>query len=340
MLRIPTTCALVAACLLAGGGLAAADVKTDEKTAVKLEGMLGTMAGMFGGKAMKEGLVSTVAVKGDRRFRGDENMAEIVDLNEEKVYQVDLRKKTYTVMTFAEIRKRMEEARRKAEEQMAKSKPEQKAGPDEKGREMEMDFDIKETGQKRAINGFDCREVVMTVTVREKGKTLEQNGGLVLTSSQWLAPKIAALDEVAQFELRYAQKLAGPTMAAQAEQLAAALAMYPGIASAMNKLRTEGVKFDGTAIQTVSTFDAVASAEQQKQQAEAKSDEGSTPTGIGGLMGGLGRKMMKKKEPEGGAANATPGRARIMTMTNEVLKVTPSATAEDVAIPAGFKLKD
>jgi hypothetical protein len=325
-------------CLIAGG-VARADVKSDEKTAVKLEGMLGTVAGMFGGKAMKDGLVSTVAVKGDRRFRGDENNAEIVDLNEEKVYELDMRKKTYTVATFAEIRQRLEEARRKAEEQAAKAKPEEKR-QDGKSPEVEVDFDVKETGQKRAVNGFDCREVVMTVVVREKGKTLEQAGGLVLTSTQWIAPTVPALAEVADFEMRYATKLAGPEMMAQAQQLASALAMYPGIASAMGRLRTEGAKFEGTPIQTVSTFEAVASAEQQKEQAQARSEEGDSPKGMGGLLGGLGRRMMKKKDSEPAAPAAAPGRARILTMTNEVLKVTPSAAADDVAVPAGFKLRN
>ena len=46
----------------------------------------------------------------------------------------------------------------------------------------------------------------MTITVREKGKTLEQGGGMVLKSDMWLAPTIAAMKEVADFDLKYAQK--------------------------------------------------------------------------------------------------------------------------------------
>ena len=46
---------------------------------------------------------------------------------------------------------------------------------------MEIDFDVKNTGEKKTINGFDTHEVVMTITVREKGKTLEQSGGMVVT---------------------------------------------------------------------------------------------------------------------------------------------------------------
>ena len=44
-----------------------ADVRADEKTHVQFAGMLGRMVNMFGGKAAREGVTSTVAVKGDRK---------------------------------------------------------------------------------------------------------------------------------------------------------------------------------------------------------------------------------------------------------------------------------
>ena len=93
---------------------------------------------------------------------------------------------------------------------------------------MEIDFDVKNTGEKKTINGFDTHEVVMTITVREKGKTLEEAGGMVLTSDMWLTPKIAAMKEIADFDQRYAQQLVGPMVAGvSAEQMAPAMAMYP-----------------------------------------------------------------------------------------------------------------
>src|SRR5262249_36328960 len=149
------------------------------RTQVKLEGMLGRMAGLFGGKAMKEGVVSTVAVKGDRKMTTTGDTGEVVDLAEEKIYRLDLDKKSYTVVTFDELRKQMQEAQRKAQEnaRQAQAQREQQKGQEP---QVDVDFDLKETGQKRAISGYDCREVVMTVTVREKGKTLEQGGGMVL----------------------------------------------------------------------------------------------------------------------------------------------------------------
>jgi hypothetical protein len=306
-----------------------ADVRTQERTQVKFEGMLGRVVGMFGGKAAKEGLVSTVAIKGDRRMTVTGDTGEIVDLNEEKVYRLDMKKKTYTVVTFAELRKQMEEARAKAEQQMKESqqaKEEPKSGTGKP--EMEVDFDVKKTGQTRTIAGHGTHEVVITVTVREKGKTLEDGGGMVLTSNAWLAERIPALAEVGDFNRRYFQKLAGPVGAgASAEQLAAAMAMYPGMKAAIERMQKEDVKMDGSPLLTTMVMEGVKSKEQMSQEQQASQESGG-----GGIGGMLARKMMKKPE------NAGP-RSTVMTSSTEVLSVDPTASDTDVMIPAGFKEK-
>ena len=56
-----------------------AEVKTQQKTQVKFEGMLGRMMGMFGGKAAKEGVVNTVAVKGNRKITIGDAGGQIID---------------------------------------------------------------------------------------------------------------------------------------------------------------------------------------------------------------------------------------------------------------------
>ena len=120
---------LVALC----AGSALADVKTRNRTQIHFEGMLGRMVGMFGGKAAKEGIETTTAVKGDRKVMITDTTERIVDLSEEKVYEIDRSKKTYTVMTFDEMRRRIEEAREKARKDMAKQQPSDK--PQEKPQE-------------------------------------------------------------------------------------------------------------------------------------------------------------------------------------------------------------
>ena len=326
--------AATAAAVLLSSVYTFADVKADERGHVKFEGGLGRVVGIFGGKAAREGVKSTIAVKGDRKISTNDVNGQIVDLAEEKLYELDMRKKTYAVTTFAELRRRMEEARQKAEADVAKAKQDQpsEAPPDQTGKQVEVDFSVKETGQRKAINGFDTHEAIMTIVFREKGKTLEQAGGLVITSDIWLAQRIAAMREIAEFEVRYARALQGPMVTgASPEEMAAALAMYPMLKDGLLRMRDEAVKLDGTPILTTTTVESVKSEEQlaaEKKSAEAESRP-SVSGGVGGLVGGLARRAKGPQEPK--------ARATFMTTTNEVLKVTTDVAAGDVGIPAGFR---
>ena len=317
-----------------------ADVRKDEKTHVEFGGALGTVVNIFGGKAAREGVTSSVAVKGDRKATLNDSTGQIVDLAEEKVYDLDLKKKTYKVTTFDELRRRMEEARKKAEENARKadtSAPKETKTSKEKPPEMQIDIDVKDTGMKKVVNGFDTHQVVMTATAHEKGKTIEQNGGLVMTTDMWLTPKIAAMKEVADFDLRYAQKLYGSMLTGvSAEQMATAMALYPMMKDVVGKVNVEGAKMDGTAILTTLTMEGVKSAEQlaqeQKQNQNQDDSKISPSGGIGGALGGLARRAARKKVEGDPKSSAT-----ILTSTIEILKVATTVTPADVALPTGFK---
>src|SRR5262249_22605502 len=56
-----------------------ADVRADEKTHTEFAGMLGRMVNLFGGKAAREGVTSTVAVKGDRKATLNDTTGQIID---------------------------------------------------------------------------------------------------------------------------------------------------------------------------------------------------------------------------------------------------------------------
>jgi hypothetical protein len=312
-------CVLVLPLVALAADPAAAEVKTREKGQVKFEGFLGRVAGMAAGKAAKEGLVTTNAVKGDRKSEMNESFGRIVDLKEEKVYELDVKNKSYEVTTFEELRQRMREAREKAE----KEAPKEDKGQQEKpARELDVDFSVKETGQTRTIAGYTAKEVVMTVTVREKGKALEESGGMVMTSNSWMGPAIPAMKELAEFERRYWKAIAPEASGMSAEQMAALMAMYPMLKQAMERLKAEGSKLEGTPLATTTVFEAVKSKEQMDQQAQQNSG--------GGLTGILARKVMKTE--------AKP-RATIFTLNTETLEVSPTVAPDDLQIPAGFKEK-
>jgi hypothetical protein len=306
-----------------------ADVQTREKTLVKFEGMLGRMVGLFGGKAAKEGIVATSAVKGDRKATMSDSTGQIIDLGEEKIYDVDLKKKEYKVTTFEEMRQRIKEAKEQAEKDAKEQagKEEQAKEKQEPTKEWELDFDAKETGQKKQIAGYDARQVIMTVTLREKGKPLEESGGVVMTSDAWFGPDIPALKELIAFDMRYYKKLYGEeSMVLAAEQMAMVMAMYPMLKQASDRLKQEGNKLSGTTLASVTTFEAVKSKAQLAQQQTSQENSGG-----GGLSGMLARKIKKPEE-------AKP-RATIFTATHEFQEVGTSVDAASLALPAGFKEK-
>lgn len=328
--RVMPALALVMA--LAAVPILHADVKTEEKSLVTFGGLLGRMANLFGGKAAKEGVVSTVAVSGDRKMTANDTRGQIIDLKEEKIYDLDMRKKTYTVTTFEELRRQMAEMEAKAKADAAKAPKEDQ--PQNEGKQMDIDLDVKNTGQTKTINGFDTRQVIITVTAREKGKKLEDSGGMVMTVDDWLTKSQPALKDISDFERRYYEKLAGPQIQVDAQQLATAMAMMPGLKEGFARLSKENL--DGTSIHTTTTIEAVKSAEQVKQEqsgAQTGGDQGA-PTSVGGAIGGL----MRRRAQANAERNASTPRTTFMTMNNEVLKIATSVSAADVAIPAGFKL--
>lgn len=340
---------LVISLFVVGALSAGAAVKKEEKTQVQFTGFLGTMAKMFGGKSAKEGITDTVTVKGNRKSTMRDEGGQIIDLDEEKIYDVNLKGKSYKVTSFEELRREFAEQQEKAKKEMAKMKdapPTQEAPP---GNQMEFDFNITESGQKKTINGYDCKGVVVTIGVHEKGKKLEDSGGMVTTMNIWLTPKVAALKEIDDFDLRFFKKLALPFDPAMAQQMAALMAANPYLMQSMGKVKEETAKLDGTAVLTITSFQTVASKQAAAEMAQQQKEEESTtnvPTSIGGLFGGLAKKAIKKKADDKQGADAAssppsaPGRNTLMTSTTELLKVSSMVGDTDLSIPAGFKEKN
>jgi hypothetical protein len=319
MRRITAALALAAVAGLLAPAIRA-DVKTTQKTTFKLEGLMGRFL-----NSPKEGILSTIAVKGNRMARMNDATGEIVDLTEEKVYQLEIKKKQYTVKTFAQLRQEMEEARAKMDKQAQTAKPDEKQPS---GSDMEIDVAIKETGEHKTISGHETKEVVMTLTMRQKGQKLEEGGGIVTTSDMWIAPKVAQLDELREFQLKYYKAVYGSAFSSADMQQAAALSsMLPGFAAMSEKMAAEGKKMTGTPLVTTTTMESVKSAEQMK--AAAQPADQPKPSGIGGMLGSkLGPKPAAPQQ-----------RTLVMTTSSEYTAIEPTAGDADVAIPAGFKEK-
>jgi hypothetical protein len=338
------TCSLVVVCVVALSASVAADVRTDQRVKFQLGGMLGKMVNMFS-RGAREGVTTMVAVKGNRKvtMTGDTS-GQIIDLSEEKIYDLDLKKKEFKVTTFAELRRQMEEARKDAEASARDAQPGEPSKPAEKDpnqKEYEIDFDIKNTDESRTINGFNTRKAVMTVTVREKGRSLNEGGGMLMVTDLWMTPNAPSTSELMEFDRKYAEKLYGPVMAgASAQDMAMAMAMYPQLKPAIDKMAAEGNKISGTPILTEMKVEAVppGTADQPSAALPAPAAEPEQKKGrFGGLMGGL-KKMAEASQGQN-SRDQKPQRAVIMTTSVEMLKLTSDVDAASVAIPAGFKEK-
>ena len=198
----------------------------------------GVMAGMmkFAGafsKELREPIVTTVAVKGNRMAHINKHSVQIIDLDKETTTSVNLDKRTYSVMTFAQTKEMMEQMAQKAQS----SKPDT----------ANLDFavDIKDTGQTKSFLGKEAHQMVMTMKMQGTDAKTGNKGGLDMIVDMWVAPGIAGSEEMRDFQRRMAEKMAWapgatPMMMAQ-----------PQMAKGMAELQKQAAKLDGIPVYEV-----------------------------------------------------------------------------------------
>lgn len=320
--------------LLLSASVCLADANVQQKTQVNIAGAIGAIVNVFS-RSAREGVTSDTIVKGNRKLTRSGEAGELIDLSEEKVYTIDFSRSTYTVTTFAQLRKEFEEQQQRAKREAEKSKNE--PAKKEEGPEYEVEFDVKSTGAKQTINGFDTKETIATVTVHEKGKKLEQSGGWVLTSDMWMGPKLSAMNEIYEFDRKFMTKVYGSAIP-DMRQIAMAMMATPAFGKAMKVFNDKRSALEGTAILTKMTFETVVGSDPSTHQQQAKAEEESSPTSVSSaVIGGLMGRMKKRQEEKKAAEGKNPNRNTLFDSTTEVTRATATAAASDVAIPATFK---
>ena len=86
----------------------------------------------------------------------------ITRIDREVIWDLDPQKKTYTELTFAEMREMMAKGLARADE----------AGREADSKDAEMTFtvDVRRTGAKQDVNGFPAEQVVVTCVGRPEGR--------------------------------------------------------------------------------------------------------------------------------------------------------------------------
>lgn len=316
-----------------------ADANIRERVATTFEGSMGRLAGLFAGSGMKDGITWSVAVKGNRLMRLSDVTGQIIDLHEQKVYTLDPKKKEYLVQTFAELAAEADRTRADAEKRVQQMPLDERSdAPQQPTSEMTVDVDVKATGQHKAIVGQDAREVVLTATMRHEGQTLEDGGGLVITTDEWLVPTVPALEEADQFDLKYFQTVYGQAFSFDPLQVAQLNAMFPAFKTLAARAQVERGRVQGTAVSSTTTFDTVKSAEQMREetQRQRQQQERQQQQQLGGggvnVGGTFGNRIGPRPTP-------VQQRTRTMTTTRDVLAIEATVTPAELAIPPGYKEK-
>jgi hypothetical protein len=283
--------------------------------------------------------------------------ADIVRLDQDKFYHLNINKKEYTETTFEQFQAQM----KKAQDQMAanEDKKQPSAVDQSKCEWLPPKADVKKTGEKAQFAGYDSERLIITASQPCKDKESGSICEVALVLDQWLSTGFAESVEAQKFYKAYAAKMGlDPTNAQDVSQRAQALfSQYKGIWTEV-AAKMQGVK--GYPVKSSFTL-ALGGAQckdpkaQQQSQSSEDSDSPSTsnsPAGLAGAVAGkLGGLFHKKKDdaetPPAQAAPAVtpaplpPGDVGLMTVSSQLVSVsTNSASPDAFTVPADFKKQE
>ena len=186
-----------------------ADFQYTETTKITGGAAAGAMkfAGVFSKDARQatQGTTSTISFKGNKMRREDSlGQIEIIDLDARRITQIDTKKKTYSTITFDEMKARMEEARKKAAAEQAKRNKEQAS-------QVKITPKVTitpGTGSKKILD-YNAKETKMRVDMEmtsDDPKAKGQTANMWVDSDSYIAP-VKGYDEVKHFYQRMAKEL-------------------------------------------------------------------------------------------------------------------------------------
>jgi hypothetical protein len=274
--------------------------------------------------------------------RGAGQSTEIVRLDQDKVISVDNKKKTYSETTFAERRAEMQQAM----EQMRKGQASQQqatSGVDESQCEWsDPKADVKRTGEKATIAGFQAERVTITATQSCKDKKTGQVCDFGLALDQWLTPSFDAADETIAYQRAYAEKL-GLTAASSRDFAERAQSMFGRYEGIWKEVATKMRDVKGYPVKSSFGLGVGGPQCQSTQQTQASGGAQSPPS-IGSALGGALGGMFGKKKEAAQPAPTTPeptlpgGLMSLMSMSTELVSVSRNtADPQSFEVPAGYK---
>ena len=279
--------------------------------------------------------------------------ADIVRLDQDKIYHLNINKKEYTETTFEQMREQM----KKMSDQMASAdeKKQPSAIDESKCEWLPPKAEVKKTGEKAQFAGYDSERVTITASQPCKDKETGSICEVALVLDEWLSTGFAEGAEAQKFYKAYAAKMGlDPSSSQDISQRAQAMfSRYKGIWTEIAS-KMQGVK--GYPVKTSFTLalggPQCKNSNTQQAQSSSDSDNSGNPAGLAGAVAGkLGGLFHKKKDdaetpaaqptPATTPAQVPPGDVALMTVSSQLVSVsTNGASAEAFTVPADFKKQE
>jgi hypothetical protein len=265
------------------------------------------------------------------KFAGDMGSDVITDIDKDVVQTLDHKKKAYTERPIT-LPKEKEQPPARAE----KGKEEKP-----KVRVVRNEISVKDTGEKKTINGFDCNRYVVTWLIETENIETGERSKTTMTNDLWNTPEtreIRALQkEELEFAKAYMKKLGLSVSPEDARKfgMAAVAGMFGDDEQAVK------TKIKGYPIVTAVTWEIESPEASRKaggETVEKESEDIDLSGGVGGLLGGLAKKAAKKKAAERAKESAKGGQV-LFDFYSEIKKIDVSSIPpSEFAVPSGYKL--
>ena len=327
--------------------------QTTQITGGSLLHMMKTM-GAFSSQArhMGDPIVSTIYLKDNRLANVNPDTIEIIDLDKETVTNIDVQKKTYTVMTFAQMRQAMENARAQLQQQPAPQQPQPAAPPDAQNVKLSFDVKVRNTGVQKEISGLNSSEAIMTLMVIATDTQTQQSGNMAVTNDMWMVPSIPGYEQIRDFYMRFGAKMSGSTVGLGFD-FSKMLAQNPGAGQALSQMAEEMQKLKGVPIMQVMRMGTTTNGQPLPAASEAPLPADASPAapsagqvakaGMGSMissrLGGFGFGRKKNNPPDQSAdQNANGAQAQPTSAILMETQITTSNFSSDPVDPSHFEI--
>jgi hypothetical protein len=194
-----------------------ADASYQETTQITGGSMVAPLKSMsFLSKSMRDMLApttTTTMIHGNQKAVVSKDFTEITDLDKETVTHIDNLHKTYTVVTFVQMRQAFQQMPKQMQQAQDQAKQAQQQQPQQPKSDLKTSFDVsvKNTGVSKEINGLTAQEQLVTlqmhVTDPNAPPTQTSAVTYVVTTDAWISPDPPEVKEIQDFDKRFGQKL-------------------------------------------------------------------------------------------------------------------------------------